>query len=696
MGLISTADSTINAVALAQQSADPALIATRWQIYAKSGGLYLEDLSGVVSKVSTGSGGVDWGLTSTATAAGTTTLTVASNPIQLFTGATTQNCVLPDATTLAVGWIFIIRNTSSGIVTVKDGGAGATIIALAANQEVTLYCTSIGSAAGTWSKQVVTGSGAYVLATSPTIVTPTIAKLANLTSNGMVQTSGGDGTLSIVGVLGAGRVMLNTVTSTVTAAGTTTLTSASSPTQLFTGATTQICALPDATTLALAWSFLIRNTSSGAVTVNDGGGSLVVTLAASQEALLICTNIGSAAGAWSLQSVTGTGARVNATSPTLVTPVLGVAQATSVATSGHMAVNTTLSTVSALAVVETTADPAAGVQGIAVTETATLSAGNSLTPIVQAATFTATLNQGAFNATGAAPGGVRAFNAVTQITGAGGTVTYAVGFRTQITISGGGVLTSGAAVLIATPTNSSSTMTSLAGIAIAAQTTATNSTYLLMGTTTVPTGNFALYSPISTPSSHLGNFGIGLAANVLPTNSLSLTGQSAQIAWMERHTTANTAGNNLTVQSGGATSGATNKSAGSLILSSGVSTGSGTGDVIIQGSPGTAGSTSDNTLAEYLRVKGTGALVVPSTITTPGTTGNQTISKTTGRVNIAAAGTTVTVTSTLCTTSSIVIAVAVTADATARVTSVVPGAGSFTINTVACTGETAFSFLIIN
>ena len=42
-----------------------------------------------------------------------------------------------------------------------------------------------------------TGTGAVVLASSPTLTTPTIAKLANLTSNGLVTTSGGDGTLSV-------------------------------------------------------------------------------------------------------------------------------------------------------------------------------------------------------------------------------------------------------------------------------------------------------------------------------------------------------------------------------------------------------------------------------------------------------------------------------------------------------------------
>lgn len=42
-----------------------------------------------------------------------------------------------------------------------------------------------------------TGSGSVVLGTSPTIASPSINKLANLTSNGFVKTSGGDGTLSI-------------------------------------------------------------------------------------------------------------------------------------------------------------------------------------------------------------------------------------------------------------------------------------------------------------------------------------------------------------------------------------------------------------------------------------------------------------------------------------------------------------------
>ena len=86
---------------------------------------------------------------------------------------------------------------------------------------------------------------------------------------------------------------------------------------------------------------------------------------------------------------------------------------------------------------------------------------------------------------------------------------------------------------------------------------------------------------------------------------------------------------------------------------------------------------------------------LPYTNTAVGTTGNQTINKASGRVNIAAAGTTVTVTNSLVTANSQVFAIAVTNDATARVTNVVPAAGSFVINTVAVTAETAFAFLVI-
>lgn len=91
-----------------------------------------------------------------------------------------------------------------------------------------------------------------------------------------------------------------------------------------------------------------------------------------------------------------------------------------------------------------------------------------------------------------------------------------------------------------------------------------------------------------------------------------------------------------------------------------------------------------------------GKLILNTTITAGGTTGNQTINKPSGTVNIAAAGATVTVTNSFCTANSIVLAVVRTNDATARLTSVVPAAGSFVINIVACTAEVSIGFVVIN
>ena len=86
-----------------------------------------------------------------------------------------------------------------------------------------------------------------------------------------------------------------------------------------------------------------------------------------------------------------------------------------------------------------------------------------------------------------------------------------------------------------------------------------------------------------------------------------------------------------------------------------------------------------------------------STITAGGTTGNQTINKSVGTVNIAAAGTTVTVTNSLVTTSSIVLAVIRTNDSTATLKNVVPGSGSFVITlTAAATAEVSIGFVVIN
>ena len=110
------------------------------------------------------------GFTSTASAAGTTTLTVSSNKYQLITGATTQTVVLPDATTCVLGTSFIIANQSTGAVTIRDN-TPTTLVILSASSVIKYTLIANGTAAGTWkigddtiitSQQSFTsGSGTY-------------------------------------------------------------------------------------------------------------------------------------------------------------------------------------------------------------------------------------------------------------------------------------------------------------------------------------------------------------------------------------------------------------------------------------------------------------------------------------------------------------------------------------------------------
>lgn len=94
-------------------------------------------------------------------------------------------------------------------------------------------------------------------------------------------------------------------------------------------------------------------------------------------------------------------------------------------------------------------------------------------------------------------------------------------------------------------------------------------------------------------------------------------------------------------------------------------------------------------------VSNLGGVTAPTTITAPGTTGNQTINKPAGRVNIAAGGTTITVTNSLVTANSIITAISATNDATGVVKNVVAAAGSFVINIVAATAEVAINWRVL-
>lgn len=88
--------------------------------------------------------------------------------------------------------------------------------------------------------------------------------------------------------------------STVTAAGTTTLTDASSEQQFFTGSTTQTVLMPVVSTLSLGQSFQIFNQSSDVVTVQSSGADLIKAMdPGTVLTLIVVSTSGTTAASWS-------------------------------------------------------------------------------------------------------------------------------------------------------------------------------------------------------------------------------------------------------------------------------------------------------------------------------------------------------------------------------------------------------------
>jgi hypothetical protein len=118
----------------------------------------------------------------TATSGSTTTLTVASAPIQQFTGSSAQTVLLPNATTLAVGTQFFIMNRSSGAVALQMNG-GSLLQSLAASSYGIFTLINAGTAAGTWDSAYTAGGG------SGTVTTVSVAS-----ANGFAGTVANAGT----------------------------------------------------------------------------------------------------------------------------------------------------------------------------------------------------------------------------------------------------------------------------------------------------------------------------------------------------------------------------------------------------------------------------------------------------------------------------------------------------------------------
>jgi hypothetical protein len=145
---------------------------------------------------------IKMGYTTTATAAGTTTLTVASNYRQFFTGSTTQTIVLPVTSTLVTGMAYEIENNSTGLLTVNSSGGNlvGTVPAGVCAHAVCIGTTLTTAADWDWdyiSTTTITGTGANVLATSPTITTPTIDVITSAAATALTLQSAGTTALTL-------------------------------------------------------------------------------------------------------------------------------------------------------------------------------------------------------------------------------------------------------------------------------------------------------------------------------------------------------------------------------------------------------------------------------------------------------------------------------------------------------------------
>ena len=143
------------------------------------------------------------GYLSITSAAGTTTLDNTSARTIVVTGTNTQTIVLPVVSTLALGWTFVVSNTSTGFVTFQSSGLFAFPNTLPANMAARFVCVAItGTGTASWNFVYIgstgrTGAGSLVFGTNPTFTTSILTPLA---SGGTAASS----TLTLQSTTGAG------------------------------------------------------------------------------------------------------------------------------------------------------------------------------------------------------------------------------------------------------------------------------------------------------------------------------------------------------------------------------------------------------------------------------------------------------------------------------------------------------------
>lgn len=223
--------------------------------------------------------------TSTKTdATGVLTLTNTSDYIQNITGSTTS-ILMPDATTLPLNAVFTINNLSGSSVNLITSDGISTIAVLQSGHAISMTAKDITvNTTAAWQylysgNNGVSGTGALVLQTSPSLISASLS--------GLTTTTGG----------------FRWATSSITSAGTTTtLTNTGSYNQRVTGTSAQTIKLPSSYTIG--HSFQIHNESTGIVTVTASDNSVLTTLVTGQMLIVVGnTTNGTTQASWNRYAV---------------------------------------------------------------------------------------------------------------------------------------------------------------------------------------------------------------------------------------------------------------------------------------------------------------------------------------------------------------------------------------------------------
>ena len=248
-----------------------------------------------------------------------------------------------------------IAGSSSGTVTIASGttlnlasGASLTGLTIASGDLPTIPTTKGGTGLtgiGTAGQALKVNSSGTALEYGSVSADLTNLNASNLTSGTVATTRGGTGLNSIgtanqvlrvnsgatgleFATVAGGGADTATVSSTATSGGTLILSSSSNYIRRMTGTSNHTVLLPDATTLTVGKRFEIHNESTGTITVNSYGGSLITTIPANVVLQVTCIDIATdTASSWKsyfegFGTITGTGNNVLATNATLTSPTL--------------------------------------------------------------------------------------------------------------------------------------------------------------------------------------------------------------------------------------------------------------------------------------------------------------------------------------------------------------------------------------